>query len=235
MLLLRSSYYRRVCAALALTLVAWFHTGASVQGQDSTVLAVHSADSIITTTVGLPLTSHSQREMWFGAIVNDQAQRAYVVHDIADYSTWQRHDVEGLVSVLDVRTDKVLRVTPIGANPFAWIVSEQLNRLLYVATYGSINNPYVAPTNAGPYIFIFDATSGRLIHTIHLSNQSVEGIAVDERTDHLFIGSFDGLSMYDGQTGRFLRRINSARGTLVAVDEQYSGPRNLDNEMRLKT
>lgn len=137
---------------------------------------------------------------------------------------------QGAVSTLDETTGRLLRTVPVVGIPVVMAVDAQRGHV------------FVGPASetgaSAGQLSMLDAASGRLLRSIDLlhaagvamADLDVHGLAVDERTGHLFVAwtgtgqgepAASGLSMLDAATGAVLKRIDVGEfPTAVLVDAQ---------------
>jgi len=129
-----------------------------------------------------------------------------------------QHPIGGDVSVLDALTGRVARRFRVPGMVTAVAVDSRANRVLVVSD-GQPQSQQHAWT-----IGLFDAASGRLLHSLPVPLQpDPTSIVVDERAGHAFIlgAAYRGaLYVVDTHTGRLVRTIRfGTMPTALAVDE----------------
>lgn len=134
----------------------------------------------------------------------------------------------GTFSVLDARSDRLLRATLIGPYPYGHIALDTRHSRAFVLTGATmVGNGNGLGTAVNARLYLFDTRTGRLAQSVAAPASSSASIAIDARTDHAFVaypGGSTGTStgvvrMLDGATGRLLYTL-PIRGDQLAVDER---------------
>lgn len=134
----------------------------------------------------------------------------------------------GTFSVLDAKSERLLHATPIGPYPYGHIALDTRHNRAFVLTGATmVGNGNGLGTAVNARLYLFDTRTGRLAQSFAAPASSSASIAIDARTDHLFVaypGGSTGRStgtirMLDGATGRLLRTL-PIRGDQLAVDER---------------
>lgn len=113
--------------------------------------------------------------------LDEQTTRAFV---------FNRQD--GTVSVLNTHTGALLRTVTLTTSD-AWIAVAKRAGRVFVSSY-----------QAGT-ITMLDARTGRVLQIVRDGNDL--GVAVDEQTNHVFVGTASGLTLLDARSGAVLRRL----------------------------
>lgn len=141
---------------------------------------------------------------------------------------------DGLVAVLDAKTNQILAKLPVGPHPYTLAIDESHDRVYVTNTFSDIVAVIHSDTDA--------------VELLHLGSK--DAVAVDEITHNVLFTSYEdpNLSIFDPQTGKtekvhigehiwalavdqqsatvFLTRIGSAE--LIAVDERTHTKRVVD-------
>jgi len=199
----------RVAATLAL---------ATVIGTTGMAHAAGSATSA-TTTVGHIVQGRVARSRVAkelvgrqGIAIDERTGRVFVVN--AGYASRGR----GSVAVLDARSGRLLRTTPVGLYPIAAVADERAGRVFVLN--GGLN------LDVPGTVSVLDARDGRLLRTIGIEKHPL-AVAVDETTGRVFVASIGNtgngyaatVAVLDAASGRVLRTVpvgNSPEA--VAVD-----------------
>ncbi|MBV9278758.1 MAG: PQQ-binding-like beta-propeller repeat protein [Chloroflexi bacterium] len=105
------------------------------------------------------------------------------------------------VIVLDARTGRVLRSTPIHRGYSTLTVDERFGHI-FVATYYAVNG------NARGLLSMLDATTGRLLRTVAASRTSVpDAVTPDPGSGRVFVAWDDRLTVHDARSGALLRTV----------------------------
>ncbi len=128
-----------------------------------------------------------------------------------------------VVRVLDGRTGASLRTIPAGYAPVGVTLAARARQLFLV---NNARTDALGRIIAPGGLRVIDIVTGRLMRT-HPSDDGPP-LAVDERTNRVFVGSSTGLDMLDAATGRVLARVplgqapdsGAAAATDLAVDER---------------
>lgn len=117
----------------------------------------------------------------------------------------------GSVSVLDTVTGALIRTVTVGTG-FAWLTVDRPAGRAYLSNGGDDT------------ITTFDARRGTLLHQVTDDAANVRGLAVDERSGHVFVGHLGPtLTMLDARHGTILRHIPICNGSFAVVVSQHTG------------
>jgi len=199
----------RVAATLALT---------AVIGTTGMAHAAGSATSA-TTTVGHIVQGHVARSRVAkelvgrqGIAIDERTGRVFVVD--AGYASQGR----GNVAVLDARSGRLLRTTPVGLYPVAVVADERASRVFVLN--GGLN------LDVPGTVSVLDARDGQLLRTVGVDKHPLAA-AIDEAMGRVFVASIGNtgngyaatVAVLDAAWGRVLRTVpvgNSPEA--VAVD-----------------
>lgn len=177
--------------------------------------------SVLDTTTGAVLKTIPMPQGAILTTIDAQRARVFVAEVMGE---------QGAVSTLDETTGRLLRTVPITGIPAVMAEDPHSGRV------------FVGPTSetgapAGQ-LSMLDAANGRLLRSIDLfapgvgrGDPDVHGLAVDERTGHLFVAwtstyqgepAASGLSMLDATTGAVLKRIDVGEFPTAALVDASS-------------
>lgn len=127
------------------------------------------------------------------------------------------------IIMLDARSGSILRHLPLCAEPFAVAVSARTG---HVFVKCDIPLPGELPGSTrrashGVMAEMLDARTGRLLRRVSVKSGSYGLIAVDERTNRVFVGPGNQpyIDVLDARTGAYLRTIALDASTPAAIDE----------------
>lgn len=177
-----------------------------VSNQDDTLSVLDAWDGRLLNTIHLdlysPLGVATQTCTPRGLAVDERSRRLFIA---CDGSGTVSSTAPGLLRILDLRSGRFMRTTPLPPAPMAVAVDELTERV------------FVA--DAGGAVSTLDARSGRLLRTTRVGKNPL-ALAVDERTAHIFVanGNDVTVSMLDARSGRLRRTITvgSGPGALAA-------------------
>lgn len=101
---------------------------------------------------------------------------------------------DSTLSIVDAPTADLIRTLPLGGPPGPLIVDEQTGRAFVV-------------TDGNSSVSVFETRGGRLLRVIAVSAAERPAMAVDTRTDRIFLTGPDGVVVLDGRDGSVLRTI----------------------------
>jgi len=139
---------------------------------------------------------------------DEVSHRAFVISDVAD-----------TVSVLDTRTGAVIRSVRVGAAPRDLAVDPGVNRVFVLDSGTAAPNATDVPRNP---VSMLDARTGAVLRTFlvgQIGMVTPGGLAVDDRTHHLFVANSDSnnVMMVDTRTGTVLRTLPIAQSIYIAT------------------
>jgi len=124
----------------------------------------------------------------------------------------------GTVHVIDGHTGAVIRAFATGLSPRAMAPDARRGRLFILA--GGRLDANNVPVGAST-VRAVDEVSGAVVWTAHAQGlgQIGGGVALDARTDRLFVADGDGVTVLDARTGRVVRHLSLPEGEPgLAVD-----------------
>jgi len=186
----------------------------------ATITSMRVAARMLDGTTGAPIRAVALEAHGFvnNGVVDARTGRLFVLTGRSGRDNGQLTG-PGTVHVIDGRTGGVIRVFGAGLSPQAMALDARRGRL-FILDWGRLgaNN---APVGASA-VRAVDEVSGAVVWTARLG-QIGGYVALDARTDHLFVTDGDGVTTLDARTGKPVRHVSLPDGqtagqTGLAVD-----------------
>lgn len=175
--------------------------GPQAQSPRGLVTVLDARDGAVLRTVAVPNNP-------VAVAIDAPLGRAFVT-SLASYS-YNGPPGQGYVSMLDIRTGRVLRTVVVGLHPQSLAVDTRTHRV------------FVANSDVGT-ISVLDARSGTLLRTV-TTGGPIQDVGVDEQTSHVMVATYNPPSysaMLDARTGRVLHRV-AFNADIISVN-QHAG------------
>jgi len=179
----------------------------------ATITSMRVAVSMLDGATGAPLRAVPLEAHGFvnNGVVDDRTGRLFVLTGRVGRDNGQLTG-PGTVHVIDGRTGGVIRMFGAGVSPQAMVPDARRGRL-FILDWGRLGTNG-APVGAST-VRAVDEVSGAAVWTARLS-QIGGYVALDARTDRLFVTDDDGVTALDARTGRVVRHMS-------LPDEQTAG------------
>jgi len=160
----------------------------------------HSASVFTATPQEIQNTIYLEKRGYDFAI-NEKTNTIYVTHNFNN----------GLISVIDGTTNKIVQTIPVGLGPGFIAVNQETN-MIYI-TYGGPDHGEVS---------VIDGTTNKIVQTIPVGSFPM-GVTINEKTNTIYVANQNGnsVSVIDGTTNKIVQTIPvGSFPDYVAVNEK---------------
>ncbi len=183
------------------------------------ITSMRVAARMLDGTTGAPIRAVALEAHGFvnNGVVDDRTGRLFVLTSRSGRDNGQLTG-PGTVHVIDGHTGAVIRAFATGLSPRAMAPDARRGRLFILA--GGRLDANNVPVGAST-VRAVDEVSGAVVWTAHAQGlgQIGGGVALDARTDRLFVADGDGVTVLDARTGRVVRHLSLPEGEPgLAVD-----------------